>query len=95
MQYFTGSKAHNIALRDRAIGRGLKLNEYGLFQIEGNERIAGQTEDEVYQALGLAWVPPDRGGDGARFEIRVDRRRLGARVTHGSFFDPAGERMRS
>jgi DNA polymerase (family X) len=59
MQYFTGSKAHNIALRDRAIGRGSKLNEYGLFTIEGDQRIAGQTEEEVYEALGLAWVPPE------------------------------------
>jgi DNA polymerase (family 10) len=59
MQYFTGSKAHNIALRDRAIGRGFKLNEYGLFTIEGDQRIAGQTEEEVYEALGLAWVPPE------------------------------------
>ncbi len=59
LQYFTGSKAHNIALRDRAIGLGLKLNEYGVFQVEGDERVAGATEAEVYQALGLAWVPPE------------------------------------
>lgn len=59
MQYFTGSKAHNIALRDRAIGLGFKLNEYGVFKIDGDERIAGRTEDEVYDALGLAWVPPE------------------------------------
>jgi len=44
--------------------------------------------------IGLAWLPPDRSTDGTRFEIRVDRRTLGARVTHGAFFDPAGERMR-
>jgi DNA polymerase (family 10) len=59
MQYFTGSKAHNIALRDRAIGLGYKLNEYGLFTAEGNRRIAGDTEESVYQALGLAWIPPE------------------------------------
>ena len=45
--------------------------------------------------IGLAWLPPDRSTDGTRFEIRVDRRTLGARVTHGAFFDPAGERVRS
>ena len=45
MQYFTGSKAHNIALRDRAIGRGFKLNEYGLFRVSDGERVAGETED--------------------------------------------------
>jgi len=59
MQYFTGSKAHNIALRDRAIGLGLKLNEYGVFRIEGDVRIAGETERDVYEALGLDWVPPE------------------------------------
>ncbi|OFW21826.1 MAG: hypothetical protein A3H97_08105 [Acidobacteria bacterium RIFCSPLOWO2_02_FULL_65_29] len=59
LQYFTGSKTHNIALRDRAMSRGLKLNEYGLFRVEGDERVAGETEDEVYQALGLDWIPPE------------------------------------
>jgi len=59
MQYFTGSKAHNIALRDRAIGLGLKLNEYGVFRVEGDEKIAGETEEAVYAALGLDWVPPE------------------------------------
>jgi len=59
MQYFTGSKAHNIVLRDRAIQHGLKLNEYGLFRIEGDERIAGETEEGIYEALGLAWIEPE------------------------------------
>jgi len=59
MQYFTGSKAHNIALRDRAIGLGLKLNEYGIFRIEDDVKIAGQTEEDVYAALGLDWIPPE------------------------------------
>jgi DNA polymerase (family X) len=59
MQYFTGSKAHNIALRDRALERGLRLNEYGLFRAEDMVALAGETEDGIYQALGLAWVPPE------------------------------------
>jgi DNA polymerase (family 10) len=59
MQYFTGSKAHNIALRDRAIRLGLKLNEYGLFHADDDTRVAGAGEEEVYEALGLAWVPPE------------------------------------
>jgi DNA polymerase (family 10) len=59
LQYFTGSKAHNIALRDRAIGRGLKLNEYGLYRLDDEARIAGDTEEGIYAALGLAWVPPE------------------------------------
>jgi DNA polymerase (family 10) len=58
-QYFTGSKAHNIILRDRAIQRGLKLNEYGLFRVEDDARIAGETEAGIYEALGLALVPPE------------------------------------
>lgn len=59
MQYFTGSKAHNIALRDRAIGRGWKLNEYGLFDLDTGQPVAGETEASIYDALGLAWIPPE------------------------------------
>jgi DNA polymerase (family 10) len=59
MQYFTGSKPHNIILRDRAIQRGLKLNEYGLYQVESGARIGGATEEEIYDALGLDFVPPE------------------------------------
>jgi DNA polymerase (family 10) len=58
LQYFTGSKAHNIALRDRALSRNLKLNEYGLFSADGT-RVAGATEDDIYAALGLTTVPPE------------------------------------
>ncbi|MEO8522635.1 MAG: PHP domain-containing protein, partial [Acidobacteriota bacterium] len=58
-QYFTGSKAHNIALRDRALQRGLKLNEYGLFRVEDDVRVAGETEEDIYQYLGLAFIPPE------------------------------------
>ena len=60
--YFTGSKAHNIALRGLANDRDWKLNEYGLFS--GKRRIAGATEEEVYKKLGLAYIPP---------ELREDR----------------------
>ena len=59
LQYFTGSKAHNIALRDRAIRRGFKLNEYGLYRVEDEERVAGETEESLYAALGLAFVEPE------------------------------------
>jgi DNA polymerase (family 10) len=55
--YFTGSKAHNVELRQRAIARGYKLNEYGLFK--GERRVAGRTEAEVYAKLGLATIPPE------------------------------------
>ena len=73
LQYFTGSKAHNIALRDRAIGLGFKLNEYGVFRVEGDEKVAGETEEDVYEALGLQWVPPELRED--RGEIGVALRR--------------------
>lgn len=59
--YFTGSKAHNIALRSIAVRRGWKLNEYGLFS--GKRRIAGLTEEEIYKKLGLAYIPPEMRED--------------------------------
>jgi DNA polymerase (family 10) len=65
MQYFTGSKAHNIKVRERAVRRKLKLSEYGLFDAKTDELIVAQTEEEVYERLGLDWIPPtlreDRG----------------------------------
>jgi len=57
LQYFTGSKEHNIATRMIAISKGLKLNEYGLFR--GSKMIAGKTEEEVYKAIGLPFIPPE------------------------------------
>ena len=59
LQYFTGSKAHNIALRDRAIQRGFKLNEYGLYRLDDGTCVAGADESGIYEALGLALVPPE------------------------------------
>jgi len=59
MQYFTGSKEHNVALRTHAVKQGLTLNEYGLFTLEGNQRVASETEEEIYQRLGYAWIPPE------------------------------------
>ncbi|GAC1366887.1 MAG: DNA polymerase/3'-5' exonuclease PolX [Actinomycetota bacterium] len=56
LQYFTGSKAHNVKVREHAVRMGLKLSEYGLFR--GEERIAGATEEEVYAALGMQTPPP-------------------------------------
>jgi DNA polymerase (family 10) len=59
LQYFTGSKPHNIALRDRAIRRGFKLNEYGLYRNDDGSLAAGASEEEVYRALDLELVPPE------------------------------------
>lgn len=58
-QYFTGSKAHNIALRNLALKRGLTVNEYGVFREGTGEKIAGETEESVYEAIGLVWIPPE------------------------------------
>lgn len=56
--YFTGSKDHNVRVRERAVRKGLTLNEYGLFDKESGDRVAGDSEEDVYRALGLEWVPP-------------------------------------
>jgi DNA polymerase (family 10) len=69
LQYFTGSKAHNIVIRRMAQEQGLKINEYGVFR--GDKRIAGETEESVYQAVGLPWIPPELRED--RGEIEAAR----------------------
>ncbi len=66
LQYFTGSKEHNIKLRERAVRAGLKINEYGVFR--GERRIAGRTEEEVYAAVGLPWIPPELREDQGELE---------------------------
>lgn len=70
LMYFTGSKQHNIELRKIAQARDEKLSEYGLFR--GEERVAAATEEEVYRALGMAWIPPELRE--ARDEIDLARR---------------------
>jgi DNA polymerase (family 10) len=67
LQYFTGSKDHNVRLRTLAKEKGLKVNEYGVTR--GEERVAGTTEEEVYVALGLAWVPPEVRENHGEFEL--------------------------
>lgn len=69
--YFTGSKAHNIALRKRAVDRGLKINEYGVFR--GRSRVAGETEKDVYASVALAYVEP---------ELRENRGEIEAAAAH-------------
>ena len=59
MQYFTGSKAHNVALRQRALKMGYTLNEYSLATLEGEKPVAGKTEEEIYAKLKLDYVPPE------------------------------------
>src|SRR3990170_1280005 len=65
LQYFTGSKEHNVRLREKGVRRGLKINEYGVFRVKDEKRVAGRTEEEVYAALDLPWIPPEiREGQG-------------------------------
>ena len=59
MQYFTGSKAHNVALRQRALKMGYTLNEYSLATLEGGKPVAGSTEEEIYGKLKLDYIPPE------------------------------------
>jgi DNA polymerase (family 10) len=58
LHYFTGSKEHNIALRTRAVRRGIKVSEYGVFDREGR-RLSGEREEDVFEAVGLPWIPPE------------------------------------
>src|SRR6266404_6203069 len=59
LQYFTGSKDHNVALRVRAVKMGFKLSEYGLFRSDDDTLVCSETEEQIYEALGLRWIPPE------------------------------------
>jgi DNA polymerase (family X) len=74
MQYFTGSKEHNIVLRSRALKLGLTLNEYGLFRLENEQRVGGQTEEEIYEQLGLRWIPPELRENCGEIEAALEGR---------------------
>jgi DNA polymerase (family X) len=74
MQYFTGSKDHNVAIRMRAVKMGLKLSEYGLFRVEDDARVAGETEAGVYEALGLPWIPPELRENTGEIEAALEGR---------------------
>ena len=74
LQYFTGSKAHNIKLRELAIKRGLKINEYGVFDSETGQRIAGKEEEEVYRILNLPFIPPELREDRGEIEAAQEGR---------------------
>lgn len=72
MIYFTGSKAHNIRIREMAVRKGLKLNEYGLFDAKSGTLIVAETEQEVYERLGLPWIPPTMREDRGEVEAALD-----------------------
>ncbi len=82
LQYFTGSKEHNVALRQRALKMGFTLNEYGLFTLEGERRAAGETEEGIYEALGLAFIPPELRENQGEIDA-AERRALPALIEPG------------
>jgi len=74
LQYFTGSKEHNVAIRTRAVRMGLKLSEYGLFRSADDAKVAGETEAGVYEALGLPWIPPELRENSGEVEAAAEGR---------------------
>src|SRR5262249_56127478 len=75
LQYFTGSKDHNVRLREIASRKGLRVSEYGVFDEKADRRIAGATEEDVYAAVGLAWMPPELRENGGGIEAAPGGRR--------------------
>ncbi len=73
-QYFTGSKEHNVHLREMAVRQGLKINEYGFFHAKTGKRLGGREEEEIYQALGLPWIPPEIREDTGEIEAALQAR---------------------
>ena len=74
LQYFTGSKDHNVRLRDIAKEKGLKVNEYGVFRADTEERIGGSTEEEVYSIVGMQWIPPEIRENWGEIELALEGR---------------------
>jgi DNA polymerase (family 10) len=74
LQYFTGSKEHSIVLRSRALKMGYTLNEYGLFRLDDESRVAGETEEQLYAALGLDWIPPELRENQGEIEAAAEHR---------------------
>ncbi len=69
LQYFTGSKTHNVSVRQRALRRGFTLSEYALARVDDGGFVAGATEEEIYAALGLAWIPPELRENNGEIEL--------------------------
>ena len=72
LQYFTGSKEHNVKIRTISVRSGLKLNEYGLFDRDSDELIAAENETEIYQALGMKWMPPELRENTGEIEAAIE-----------------------
>lgn len=71
LAYFTGSKAHNIRLREMAMKKGLKINEYGVFDERTERKIAGKEEEDIYRVLGLPYIPPELREDMGEIEAAI------------------------
>ncbi len=69
LQYFTGSKTHNVSIRQRALRKGYTLSEYALARVEDGSFVAGANEEEIYAALGLAWIPPELRENNGEIEL--------------------------
>ena len=76
LDYFTGSKEHNVKLRGIAIKKGLKLSEYGIFNAKTNRYVCGKTEDEVYKKLGLKYIEPEMREDTGEIELVQEGKKL-------------------
>lgn len=74
LAYFTGSKAHNIRIREMAMKKGLKINEYGIFQEKDEKKIGGEKEEDVYKILGLPYIPPELREDQGEIEAAQEGR---------------------
>ena len=72
--YFTGSKEHNVAVRKRALKKGLTLSEYGLFTVRGKKLVASTTEDAVYKRLGMQYIPPEMREDRGEIELALKKK---------------------
>jgi DNA polymerase (family X) len=72
LQYFTGSKAHNVRIREMAVRKKLKLSEYGLFRAASGKLIVAETEEDVYEKLGLPWIPPPLREDNGEVEAALE-----------------------
>jgi DNA polymerase (family 10) len=74
LQYFTGSKMHNVSVRQRALKRGYTLSEYALARVEDGTFVAGATEEEIYAALGMDWIPPELRENNGEIEAAEEHR---------------------
>ncbi len=74
LQYFTGSKEHNVRIRDIAKAKGLKISEYGVFRADTEEWIGGSTEEEVYNLIGMQWIPPELRENTGEIELALEGR---------------------